>query len=91
MTIVAALGLIPIISNSLGKYFKSTDSSSIFDETTLGNQVGINFQEENEADASNALNSLTNVKYITMFADIAYSVVLIIFFVFFKFNMEIQI
>lgn len=45
MTIVAAISLAPIISNALGKYFQSTDSSSIFDLTTLGNQVGISYQE----------------------------------------------
>ena len=45
MTIVAAISLVPIISNTLGKYFQSTDSSSIFDQTTLGNQVGISYQE----------------------------------------------
>lgn len=37
MAIAGAISLIPLISNILGKYFTSTDSSSIFDQTTLGN------------------------------------------------------
>ena len=88
---MSAIALIPIVLNIIGGHFKNTDSAGTFDQTTLGNQKGINLNETDKTSADDAVNSATIQKYLILFSDLGYCVTLTIFLVIFKFNMEITI
>ena len=82
--LIALVSVWPLVMNYQGGYFRTGETNSDFDVLTLANQKGPDAYENNLDTAQSYIDSTEKYRLMTLIADTLYSVMFLLFLVFYR-------